>query len=1748
MKPKMFFFLKLAMFATLMALGSAAWAQSAIVITTNDSGAGSLRYAVSNAINNETITFDPSLSGQTILLTSGQINLATNCTIDASSLPGGVTVSGNNNSGIFNVGTGANVSLTSLTMINGNQYDGGAIDGATGSSVTVTRCTLSGNSAVEGGALLDDGAMTLIECTLAGNSASYGGAMQCRGATTISQCTISGNSGYYGGGGLWIGNVPVTVSNSIIAGNSAPVGSGLNTDIEIVTGTLTYASSNLVQFVGGSGTPTGPAPLTNAPMLSPLGNYGGPTQTMPPLPGSPAIDAGGPTALTTDQRGFPRLSGAQVDIGAVEVQFVTLIVSNTLDSGPGSLRQAIAQTTTNLALITFDPSLSGQTILLASDELLLTNNMTMDASALPDGIQINGSAHYRVFEVASNTTVVLNGLTITNGYGGHAGNGGGVDNSGTLTLNQCTVAGNSAPAGGAIFNGSGTMTLNECTVAGNSTFNGGGGGIYNASATMTLNECTLSRNSAVNGNGGGIYNVGVGGVGGSAASVGTLTLNECTLSGNFALTRNGGGIYNGLNTLTVNQCTLSGNSVMTGNGGGIYIRNGMSTVYNSIVAGNTNATGDYFTAAGTNTFAGVNLTNGTPLLAPLGNYGGLTPSMPPLPGSPAIDAGSDAVTNLFATDQRGLPRLSGLQVDIGAVEVQFVTLIVSNTLDSGAGSLRQAIAQTTTNLALITFDPSLSGQTILLASDELLLTNNMTMDASALPDGIQINGSAHYRVFEVASNTTVALNGLTITNGNGTNGGGIYNSGTLTLNECTVSGNSVVKGQIGSGQYGVIDGQGGGIYNGVGTLTLNECTVLGNSAASYGGGIYNASLTGTSALNQCTVLGNSASSGGGIVNLGTLSLNECTVSGNSSEIGGGIAHSIGTLVLNQCTLSGNSSANGGGGIYSVSGTLTVNQCTLSGNSDISGKGGGIYAIYSMTTFYNSIIAGNTNALSDFYATDSTNTFTGVNLTNGTPLLAPLGNYGGPTQTMPPLPGSPAVDAGSDSATSLFATDQRGLPRLSGLHVDIGAVEVQFVTLIVSNTLDSGAGSLRQAIAQTTTNLALITFDPSLSGQTILLASDELLLTNNMTMDASALPDGIQINGSAHYRVFEVASNTTVVLNGLTITNGSGGHAGNGGGVDNSGTLTLNQCTVAGNSAPAGGGIYNGSGTMTLNECTVAGNSAVGGNGGGIYNVGVGGVGGSAASVGTLTLNECTLSGNFALTRNGGGIYNGLNTLTVNQCTLSGNSVMTGNGGGIYIHNGMSTVYNSIIAGNTNATDDYFAAAGTNTFAGVNLTNGTPLLAPLGNYGGLTQTMPPLPGSPAVDAGSDSATSLFATDQRGLPRLSGLQVDIGAVEVQFVTLIVSNTLDSGAGSLRQTIVQALTNFAINTITFAPNLSGQTITLTSGEMLLDNALTIDASALPQGIQINGNANDRIFEVDSLAPVTLNSLTLTNGSAGDGYGGGAVLNYSTLIMNQCTLAGNVAGGTVGGGLENDGTNTLNECTLAGNSAGIGGGLFNYGTLALNQCTVSGNSANSGYGGGGVYNFGNLALTGSIIAGNAASVGADVFNEENLAYSGANLVKYVVNLGPANSVTGPAPINATPLLAPLGSYGGPTPTMPPLPGSPAIDAAGTTIFATDQRGFPRVLGTAPDLGAVEGIFNPAGPGLLTGVKQLGNGTLQFGFTNYTDTSVTVWATTNLTLPFSTWLNLGPAMESSPGSGIFLFSDPQAPNYPQRFYHVRSP
>jgi len=228
----------------------------------------------------------------------------------------------------------------------------------------------------------------------------------------------------------------------------------------------------------------------------------------------------------------------------------TLTVMNNLDSGPGSLRADIAAANSGDTIV-FDQSLKGKTITLAGSpgELYIDKNLDIEGLGAKN-LAISGGGYSRVFEVATGVQVTLAGMTIENGNSKPNSNGvvwtdnyydhgGGILNRGTLTLNSCTVSGNTAySVGGGIANEQGaTMTIAGCTLSRNTVYgelpvqdpyslNPGGGGIYN-DGTMTLSGSTVTQNSAVYTggyfcHGGGILN----------GSSGSLTVLSSTVKGN----------------------------------------------------------------------------------------------------------------------------------------------------------------------------------------------------------------------------------------------------------------------------------------------------------------------------------------------------------------------------------------------------------------------------------------------------------------------------------------------------------------------------------------------------------------------------------------------------------------------------------------------------------------------------------------------------------------------------------------------------------------------------------------------------------------------------------------------------------------------------------------------------------------------------------------------------------------------------------------------------------------------------------------------------------------------------------------------------------------------------------------------------------------------------------------------------------------------------------------------------------------
>ena len=607
----------------------------------------------------------------------------------------------------------------------------------------------------------------------------------------------------------------------------------------------------------------------------------------------------------------------------------------------------------------------------------------------------------------------------------------------------------------------------------------------------------------------------------------------------------------------------------------------------------------------------------------------------------------------------------------------------------------------------IGFDPSLSG-TINLNFSIQITGETLTIYGSPT---VQVSGQNNINVVVLASGANLTLDGLTIQDGHdpiNRNGGAIYvGDSTLSLTNSTIKDSSapdygggiyILNGTVnvtGSTLQNNTSTRGGGIYNDLtSTLTVTNSTFTGNTTGEwgYGGGIDN---EGSATVTNSTFTGNSAganSSGGGIENNGTLMLTNSTFENNTAahhgggmennlsatvtnstfknntaEVYGGGVENNGTATVANSTFWGNSAGGWGGGIDN-NGPLTLTNSTLVGNSAAPGEGGGIDT-WDYTNFANNIIANNTGG--DCYASadsaivmninnlvkDGTCSYGGVNFISlQDPLLGALADNGGPTQTMALLYPSPAIDNGDPG--SCPSADQRGVSRPRGTACDIGAYEyIPPVACVVTNNADSGAGSLREQIANS--SCSTITFDPDLAGFTSLL-STELAIGHNVTVDASALASHFILSGAGSTRVLHVNSGVTVTWDGVDIKNG---YAEDGANIYNQGTLTLKNTLVSNGgyylSGWTGGGIYNDTGaTLDLQNSRVSGNISYYG-GGGIYNLG------------TLTVSGSIISDNSSV-GSGGGISSEGGSVTVTDSTLQNNSA-AGNGGGINVMNGSLTV-------------------------------------------------------------------------------------------------------------------------------------------------------------------------------------------------------------------------------------------------------------------------------------------------------------------------------------------------------------------------------------------------------------------------------------------------------------------------------------------
>jgi CSLREA domain-containing protein len=585
------------------------------------------------------------------------------------------------------------------------------------------------------------------------------------------------------------------------------------------------------------------------------------------------------------------------------------------------------------------------------------------------------------------------------------------------------------------------------------------------------------------------------------------------------------------------------------------------------------------------------------------------------------------------------------------------------TSDSGGCTLREAInaANSSSGVAdTITFD---LGPLATITLDATLGQLPTITDAAGLTiDGedadITVSGGDEVRVFQVGGGATLALEHLTVSDG--------FADASSPLNA-----------------------RGAGVNNTGGTLRITNSTISGNRTTDLGGGVATESQGGTVNVTNSTFSDNSAQSGGGLYSLATTTtVTNSTFSGNSAPAGAGIFNSnLSTLTVTNSTFSGNSAGNNGGGISNAA-NLTVDSSTFATNSAIFGDSIFQFPGRPPATLRNTILVNNPNTGGGNCAgvppagpiTDG-----GYNIDDGTscgfteptsqsnanPLLGPLDDNGGPTQTHALLEGSPAIDAGPPTGGDPIAcpppsTDQRGISRPQGSACDIGAYEVE----VEDNTAPDANDDSATTNEDNSVTINVLANDTDPDGDTLTVGSvtqptngsAALNADNTVTYTPNRDFSGVDTftytisDGNGETATATVTVTVNAVNDAPTVTVAAGGSCGTN---DRSGQINLGVADVDNS---AGSLILSASSSNQALVPNTNSNLTFGGAGAArtLTATAVSGKTGTATI--TVTVSDGTAMGTVVLTLQAGGNSN--DTLTGTNATpnLSGTDILLGQNG------------------------------------------------------------------------------------------------------------------------------------------------------------------------------------------------------------------------------------------------------------------------------------------------------------------------------------------------------------------------------------------------------------------------------------------------------------------------------------------------------
>ena len=1244
-----------------------------------------------------------------------------------------------------------NNDITKRTSSDSEDYGGAAIYNWYDSTLFIKNSTISNNLKNYKNGDYVVGAVTSLGKTIisqnsyfVNNSGRWGGAITTSGSSlpgkkvnelSISDSTFSKNGGLYGAG-IFIQGSKFSITSCVFDSNTAS-GKGnmtpndnngaaievTNTD-KAITGTISKSTftNNKAQYGGAIDICAGTIKITNSKFINNSADVEGGAIDINALNGNPKVTISGSKFINNSAP----LGGAILNIKDLTVKGSTFInnTPNTIFNwvGDGGNLNLNIRTFTDLqnaiGLVTGTLTLNQNVAMTAKEAADFTNGITINKDITIDGKghTIDAKNLGRIFSIGEGFTVTLTNATLINGK---ATEGGAIYNDGSLTLSDVKLSDNAADSyGGAVFNnghlvvGNSVFDANDIVNRGSASVDYGGAAIYNwYDGTLTVSGSNFTNNIKNYKNGD--YLVG------AVATIGDATISDSCFVNNAgrwggAITTSGALIAgDDVNTLTVSGSTFKENGGLYGVG--IFVAGSDFTVSDCVFDKNT-AFGKGNMTPNNNNGAAIVVTDTGKDITGAITGSNFTNNKAQYGGAIDICEGNIVISDsLFVNNSADV---EGGAIDIdSAINNPVVTVENSKFVNNTPQAIHNSKEL---HLGIETFTDLQNA--IGLVDGILTLDSDIAMtddEAAGFVNGVAINkdividGKGHTidardlgRIFSIGEGFTVTLTNATLINGKATEGGAIYNDGSLTLSDVKLSDNAA-------------DSYGGAVFNnghlvvGNSVFDANDIVNRGSASVDYGGAaIYNwydgtLTVSGSNFTNNIKNYKNGDYLVGAVATIGDATISDSCFVNNAGRWGGAITTS-GALIagddVNTLTVSGSTFKENGGlygvGIFVAGSDFTVSDCVFDKNTAF-GKG-------NMTPNNNNgaaIVVTDTGK-------DITGAITGSNFTNN------KAQYGG------------AIDICEGNiviSDSLFVNNSADV---EGGAIDINTVngnpEVSISGSKFINNSASYGGAIVNVKDLTVRNTEFVNNTPNaifnyvgFGGNLDLgienftdlqnaigLVTGTLTLNQNVVMtddEAANFVNGVIINkniridGKGHTidaknlgRIFEIDGGFAVTLTNVTLTNGK---ADKGGAIYNFGNLdlvhvnfvnntakyggaimnyayglVLDDSTFTNNTAKIGGAIYNSADCFVVGNSTFANNTATS-NGGVIFNYGIGFVVGNSTFV------------NNSAADGAGAILNGGRGFVVGNSTFANNTA-TSKGGAIYNYGIGFVVGNSTFVNNT----------------------------------------------------------------------------------------------------------------------------------------------------------------------------------------------------------------------------------------------------------------------------------------------------------------------------------------------------------------------------------------------------------------------------------------------------------------------------------